>query len=234
MEKVSLNEDNEVLLKTTLTKYQVSKFNALNKHLVVKNGAAYVPLGELHGVLLTNSRKNARDIVNAHRSFVKNYLVPNLDDDIDQPYIRPIGLQILLEQLSFENPRRALDYRASAALLAYIVAAHPQLAFEGQIKAKTVQLEKDRLFAKLKKNHERCQLSGKRFGKGEEKHIHHIVAESINPGLAADEKNLVVISGKVHDGYHAWVCEKGSEISRASLKNYARAHGYDMSWAANS
>lgn len=230
MAKVKLNENNEVLLKTTLTKYQVSKFNALNENLVVKSGAAYVPLGELHGVLLTNSKKNARDIVNAHRSFVKNYLVPSLDTAIDQPYIRPIGLQILLDQLALENPKRATDYRASAALLTYIVAAHPQLAIAGLIEAKSTQSAKEQLFKKLKKKYKKCQLSGDIFEQGVEKHVHHIVAESINPGLAADENNLVVISGEVHDGYHDWVCEHNLEINRASLKNYARKYGYALDW----
>ncbi|MEB3360148.1 MAG: hypothetical protein VKK04_25710 [Synechococcales bacterium] len=232
MEQIRLNEDNEVSLKVVLTKYQVSKFNSLASNLVIKNGVAYVPSTELHGVLLTRSRQRAKEIVNAYRNTLRIYLIEahNLEIDGDDPYIRPIGLQILLDQLSIDNPRRATEYRASAALLTYIVANYPQLAIEDQIRERDRRTIQAQVWRNLKRRHTCCQLTGRLFNGETEKHIHHIIAESIRPDLAASENNLIVISGEVHDEYHAWVTAGGYEVNKATLRNFARRKGYSLAW----
>ena len=67
--------DGEIVLETTLTNGQISKFNSLVRNIIVEGGAAYIPIDKLHGVLLTNSRQRAIAIVNNHKDIVKAYLV---------------------------------------------------------------------------------------------------------------------------------------------------------------
>ncbi|MBD1871868.1 HNH endonuclease [Nodosilinea sp. FACHB-131] len=236
MKPIELSDNNEILLKTTLSKGQVAKFNSLSKELVVKNGAAYLSIMQLHGALLTRSKETAKSIVQAYRNILRIYLVTadELEVQSEHDFIRPIGVQILLDRLATDRPLRASEYRASSALLTYIVAAHPQLAVDSSIEAKKVASFKDGVIKKLKSEHQVCQLTGQAFGKEHEKHVHHIVAEAINPGLAADKNNLIVITGSVHDEYHAWVNTiPGAEISRATMRNFARQKGYSLDWDKN-
>jgi hypothetical protein len=233
MEKIVLNNNSEIILKTTLSKGQVAKFNSLQKELVVNNGAAYLSVNHLHGALLTRSKDIARSIVQAYRDTLRIYLVDADDLGVksDQDFIRPIGIQVLLDQLARDRPEKAGDYRASSALLAYIVAAYPQLAVSSSREAKKLASFKDALIRRLKSRHKICQLTGQPFSEEHEKHVHHIVAESINPSLATDKNNLIVIRGKVHDEYHAWVnSHPDIEVSRASLRNFARKKGYRLDW----
>jgi len=224
MRNIQLNENHEISLKVGLTQGQIAKFNSLARNLIIRNGVAYVPLDELHGVLLTTSRQRAKDIVNAYRSLIRQFLIDT--DDIAASIV-PVGLLLLLDQLTVDNPRKAIDYRASAALLACIVASNTQLAFEAQILTKEKNRDKEAIFAKLKKKYKQCQLSGVVFGSGVEKHVHHIMPEALYPALAADESNLIVISGKVHRDYHDWTHTNGLEICKATLKNFARRNNYD-------
>ena len=233
MQRIVLSDDNEIVLKTTLSKGQVAKFNSLLNELVLKNGAAYLSIKHLHGALLTRSKDGAKSIVQAYRDTLRIYLViaDELEVQSEHDFIRPIGVQILLDQLAMDKPQRASDYRASAALLAYIVAAHPQLAVDSSGEAKKLASFKAALIRKLKAKHQVCQLTGQAFGQEHEKHVHHIVAEAINPGLAVAEDNLIVITGTVHDEYHAWINTiPGAEISRATLRNFARQKGYRLDW----
>ncbi|MBE9160654.1 hypothetical protein IQ265_28095 [Nodosilinea sp. LEGE 06152] len=233
MQRIVLSNNNEIVLKTTLSKGQVAKFNSLLNELVLKNGAAYLSIRHLHGALLTRSKDTAKSIVQAYRDILRIYLVTadELGVRSEHDFIRPIGVQLLLDHLATDRPQRASDYRASAALLTYIVAAHPQLAVDSSIEAKKLASFKDGLIKRLKSRHKVCQLTGKPFGKDHEKHVHHIVAEAINPALAADEDNLIVITGVVHDEYHAWINTiPGAEISRATLRNFARLKGYSLDW----
>ncbi|MEA5449433.1 hypothetical protein VB780_12690 [Leptolyngbya sp. CCNP1308] len=102
---------------------------------------------------------------------------------------------------------------------------------DSSIEAKKLDSIKDALIKRLKSKYQACQLTGQVFGREHEKHVHHIVAESINPALAADEDNLIVICGAVHDEYHAWVANiSGAEISRATLRNFSRQKGYSLDW----
>ena len=58
-----------------------------------------------HGVLLTNSRQSAVNIIRAHSKLVK----PHQKGE----YLCPSGVYALQEALSDENPAKALGYRAS-------------------------------------------------------------------------------------------------------------------------
>lgn len=232
MESIFLNEDNQVLLKTTLSKRQVSKFNSLIKNIVIKNGSAYIILSHLHGVLLTRSKQRAEEIVKAYKNLLKVYLVSSdeINPDAKQDFIRPIGLIVLLDQLVTDNPRRANDYRASSALLSYIIAAHPQLALESAIQENKVASYKSAVLKKLKSRHQVCQLSGLSFSQDNSKHVHHIIAESVRPDLACDESNLIVLAESVHLEYHNWLKTFNGEVCRQTLKNFARRKKYSLDW----
>jgi hypothetical protein len=232
MDRIVLTENNEVLLKTTLTKGQVAKFNALVKAIAIKNGSAYLPIDQLHGVLLTRSKNRAREIVQKHRDPLRIYLVSaeDLETKSGQDYIRPIGIQILLDHLAIKRPQRAPEYRASAALLSFILAAYPPLVVEDRRRAQDLVSLKQAVINRLKRKHRHCQLSGQAFDEGHEQHVHHIVSESISPALAAAEDNLIVITGSVHDEYHAWIKEISGEVCRQTLRNFARRKGYSLEW----
>ena len=234
MSKIQLNENNEVALRTTLSKHQIAKFNAMTDSLVIKNGVAYVSTRELHGVLLTRSRDDAREIVNQYRNILRNFLFDADDLGVysqDEGYVLPTGLYILLSQLALDRPKRAFDYRASIALLAYIVAGHPQLAFASLIQDRSLSNKEQAVVSRLKSKHRRCQFSGHDFRQGEEKHVHHIEPRATAPALVADENNLVVMTGKIHDDYHGWVSSnKDRTVCRASLRNFCRLNGYGLDW----
>lgn len=229
MKKIELGEGGTLVLETILTKGQVSKFNKLVENLIIEDGVAYVPMNELHGVLLTNSRQRAKTIVENHRDIVKNFLVR--DKVRFQKYkissaIKPVGLYQLLEKLADENPQRASEYRASLALLAYIIAKHPQLSFSASAKAKQKSSEANSIASKLKRKYNYCQLCNQIFTSEDEKHIHHIEGKSEDPSLVNEEDNLIVINGRIHDDYHNWLNAKGWPINRGTLKYYAKEKGY--------
>ncbi|MEA5467504.1 hypothetical protein [Spirulina sp. 06S082] len=231
MKKIKLDKKGEIVLQTTLTQGQVSKFNKLIQRLIVEDGAAYIPINELHGVLLTNSRDRAKTIVNNHQDIVKNFLVR--DRIRFQKYnvsaaIKPVGLYLLLETLAQTNPKRANDYRASLALLSYIIASYPQLSFSSQQKAKYKNAEKSSVVGRLKRNHQKCQLSGQYFTDEDEKHVHHIEGASEDPALATDENNLIVIKGIIHEHYHTWLIRSQKSITRNTLRMYAKQNGYSL------
>jgi hypothetical protein len=78
--------------------------------IIVEGNSAYIPIGELHGVLLTTSREKAKAIVNSYEDLVKPYLV--MDKVLFQKYgiqsaIHPVGVYNLLKQLAMDRPSRA-------------------------------------------------------------------------------------------------------------------------------
>lgn len=231
MKKIQLSNKGEIVLQTTLTQGQVSKFNKLIQRMIVEDGAAYIPIDELHGVLLTNSRERATTIVNNNRDIVKAYLVrdPIRFQEYDvSAVIKPAGLYALLETLAEANPKKANDYRASLALLGYIIAQHPQLALSAQIKAKYKESEQNSVVGRLKRNNQLCQLSEEYFTDEDEKHVHHIEGESEDPVLAVDEENLIVIKGNIHKNYHNWLIKFGLPITRNTLRKYAKLNNYSL------
>lgn len=231
MKKIEISDKGQITLETTLTQGQISKFNGLIQKMIIEDGAAYIPIDELHGVLLTNSRERAKVIINNYRDTVKAYLVT--DPIRFQKYgviaaIRPVGLYNLLETLAEANPKRASDYRGSLALLAYIVAKHPQLALSSSIEAKYKEAVQNSVVAKLKRNHNVCQLSTETFTNDDEKHVHHIEGQSEDPSLANDEKNLIVIKGRIHIDYHNWINMQQLATNRYTLKQYAVKNNYSL------
>lgn len=235
--RIQLNANNEVTLGTRLSKGQISKFNALQDNLVIKNGTAYVSTDELHGVLLTRGRKDARAIIRNYQDTLRIYFVDPEDlgiETIDAPdYIRPVGLYILLEQLAEDRPQRARDYRASHALLACIVAGNAQLTMHADQLAAVSESSKRSVIRQVKSAHTACQISGHVFGKGDEKHVHHIEPEFSAPALAADKNNLIVIAEQIHHDYHGWIDRSPElEINRGTLRNFCRRNQYSLEWDA--
>jgi hypothetical protein len=223
--------DGTITLNTTLTKGQVNKFNGLAKKIIVEGNSAYIPIKELHGVLLTSSREKAAAIVNSHMDLVKSYLAT--DKVLFQKYgiqsaIRPVGVYNLLEKLAIDNPRRATEYRASLTLLACIVAQYPQLVINAAIAAKALCAKTKAQIDKLKSLHNICQLSGQPFTIDEEKHAHHIEGVSELPGLMAVESNILIIKRWLHDDYHEWAGKQKYPINRISLRYYAKFKGYPI------
>jgi hypothetical protein len=221
-------------VKTTFTPNQLNKFRLLSKKIIVANGAAYLPIDELHGVLLTNSRKIAIKIVNNHDYLIKNYLVRDKLKFPNCPFsiaIKPMGICLLLDRLANENPRRAAEYRESSYILGYIIASNPELKVQSQEIAKKQAVDMQALIHKLKKVHSVCQLSGKPFQLGEQKHAHHIESKACRPELMAEESNLIIISKEAHDSYHAWLFSNSTDIDRLSLIKYAQSEGYSTDYS---
>jgi hypothetical protein len=225
--------DGKVTLHTTLSQGQVNKFNGLAKKIIVEGNSAYIPIKELHGVLLTNSRDKAAAIVdsNQYRDLVKPYLIT--DKILFQKYgiqsaIRPVGVYNLLEQLAIDRPGRATEYRASLALLTCIVAQYPQLVLNAAIAAKALDAKTKALITRLKTLHNICQLSGQEFAFKEEKHAHHIEGVSESPGLMATEDNIIIIKRWLHDDYHEWASKGEYPLNRISLRYYAKHKGYSV------
>ena len=231
MVDIEVGESGEIVLETTLTQGQVSKFNALTRKIIVEDGSAYIPIDELHGVLLTSSRERAKTIVNNHKDVVKAYLVRDpvrFQKHNISAAIRPVGLYALLETLAEDNPKKATDYRASLALLSYIVAKHPQLAFSASVKAKHNEAEKNSVISRLKRTYNVCQLSEQPFTESDEKHVHHIEGKSEEPALVTTRNNLIVIKGNIHMDYHSWLGKKNLPITRSTLRAYARSHNLSL------
>lgn len=229
MQKIELGADGKIELETTLTKGQVSKFNSLVKKLIVENGSAYIPIDELHGVLLTNSRERAKTIVTNHADDVRAFLVKS--SDFKEKYgvsgaIKPRGLYNLLEVLAEANPKRATDYRASLALLAFIIAKHPSLALSSDIKAKHNESTKNSVIRRLKKSCSHCQLCEQIFTDDDEKHVHHITGGSEDPSLVNNEDNLIIIKGWIHRDYHDWLNRERLPINKGTLKYYAKNNNF--------
>jgi hypothetical protein len=229
MAVINIGGAGKVTLQTCLTDGQISKFNALFKHVIVDGSSAYLPLNELHGALLTNSKKTAQNIIKNYHHIVGNYLV--YDPVILKKYegnsgISPIGLYLLLEQLAIDNPRRAIEYKASLSLVAYIVATNEQIALISKFVSKEINAELTKLIDRLKKIHFICQISGEAFMGEEEKHAHHVTAISEAPYLMVSEENLLIVKKHVHDGYHNWISQQKRSINAASLMEYAKNKGY--------
>jgi hypothetical protein len=220
-------------VKTRFTPYHLNRFRSLSKKIVIVNGVAYLPINELHGVLLTNSKKTAIKIVNNHNDIIKNYLIKDkvkFPTSLFSAAIKPMGICLLLDKLAEENPKRALEYRESIYILGYIVASNPDLQVQSWELAQKLETELKALMVKLKRIHTTCQLSGREFQPGEQKHVHHIESKACHPALMAVESNLIVITKEVHDDYHTWVFSNGGDIDRPSLIKYAESKGYSITY----
>jgi hypothetical protein len=224
-------KEGKVSVPVTLSKSQLAKFNKLTDKIVFDKGAAYLPIEELHGVLFTSSRKNAVAIINNHADVIKNYLVRDrtrFRGFFVSTAIRPMGVYLLLETLAAENPSKASLYRESIFLLAYIVSKHPQVALYDRTQSQEFNAKLQAVLRELKRKHNHCQLSLWEFRADEEKHVHHVEAKALNPSLAAEYSNLIVISKAVHDQYHHWLSDTQLTASKKSLIKYAKEKKYSI------
>jgi hypothetical protein len=222
-------EKGKLVFDTCLSPAQIAKFGGMIERLIVVDNTAYLRLDELHGVLLTKSKQQARDMVMANLDLVKPYLVT--DKVKFQPFgvasvIKPAGIYLLLDHFASVKAIRAPEYRASLAVLCFIMAKHPGVALGDWKNAKAQFQATSAAMRKVKGKHSVCQLTGHPFYSGDEKHVHHIEGKAENPTKADDLGNLVVIHGWVHDDYHSWTSTKGMPVCRASFWFYADKRGY--------
>jgi Fe2+ or Zn2+ uptake regulation protein len=226
---IDLGKNGQFTFDSTLSNAQISKFKGLMQRLIIDNNTAYLRLDELHGVLLTNTRQQAIDILTAHNDLLKPYLV---SDKVRfakhgvMTVVKPVGVYVLLDHLATVRAARAVEYRASLVLLSYVMAKHPGVMLGDWNNAKEQFQKISKAMRQLKKQHSACQVTGHPFHSGDEKHVHHIEGKSENPSKADDTGNLVVIHGWVHDDYHSWAIDNGLPISKASFWFYASKRGY--------
>ena len=211
-----------ITIETDLSCRQLSKFKCLFDHMKIENGRAYLPINEMHGVLLTNSRQSAVNIIRAHSKLVK----PHQKGE----YLCPSGVYALLEALSDENPAKALGYRASITLIAAELANNSELAKSTQIAATNRRWSTMNTINEIKRKATHCALSGEKF-KGN-CHIHHIEGKSEQPDLIDEPTNLIPLTTKIHKKYHAWVTANNKAITRQTLKEFAKRHGYNSKLTA--
>jgi hypothetical protein len=217
----------EVLeIKADLKAGQISKFRHLLKGMKLINGKAYFPTDQMHGVLLTNSRQGALNIVKSHLAKVQPYII-NIEND---QYIKHIGIDVLLEALGEENPKKKILYLSARAYISAKLADDPNVFKDALLRGQQQDRKKIQVVQLTKRNAERCALSGVVFGDGVECHIHHIEGISETPDLATDPKNLIALSGEIHKEYHSWVIQKGESVNRATLKQFAKEHQYRTDW----
>jgi hypothetical protein len=225
MESLQLNQKGQLTVGVPFSQAQVAKFPALSRGLAVIEGVVYLDITWLHGVLLTNSRSQAAQIVLSHQQLVNGYLMKQGGVSM----ISMTGLCILLNHLALANAERARGYRHSLWVLSCIVARSQVVQEADELRAKTQKLELRQAIDKVKKEHKHCQVSGQLFvtGTGMQRHAHHLLGKSENPQMAAEVKNLVLLEGKVHDAYHAWLNQHQKVVHPHTLGEFALEKGYD-------
>lgn len=216
-----------VEIETDLTKAQLSKFKTLFTSMKIIGGKAYFLTKDMHGVLLTNSKQKAFNIVQANLKHVQIYLI-NLDDE---QYIKHIGIDVLLDRLSETNPKKTTQYLAARAYVSAFLANNSEVFKDATLRGKELDQQKIQVMQDVKKYATHCALTKKIFKKGDECHIHHIEGVSEKPELANDSSNLLPLCKKVHEDYHAWVIREGQAITRASLKHFALLNNYNRDWS---
>ena len=215
-----------VEIETDLSLRQLSKFKILFKEKKLINGKVYFPTSQMHGVLLTQSKQSALNIIQRHLRFVQPY-IENINDD---QYLKHIGADVLLDRLGEENPKKKTQYWAARAYISAYLANSPEIFKDAELAGQKLDKEKIKAVQVIKKGAKRCALSEKDFEKGVECHIHHVEGVSERPDLASDPKNLIALCEDVHREYHAWVNSRKESVTRATLKQFARAHNYKTDW----
>ncbi|MBN8564121.1 MAG: hypothetical protein J0L70_26655 [Leptolyngbya sp. UWPOB_LEPTO1] len=215
-----------IQIETDLSPGQLNKFKSLFAKMQLRDGKAYFPTSEMHGVLLTHSKQNALNIIKAHLRFVQPYIWQENDDQ----YLKHIGIDILLEQLGEESPKKKTQYLAARAYISAWLANNPEVFKDAQLTGQELDRKKISAMQSVRNKATHCALSGKPFGQGVECHVHHIEGVSEQPDLATDPKNLIAICEDIHKAYHSWVNSQGGSVTRATLKQFAALHGYKRNW----
>ncbi len=213
-----------ITIETDLSRGQINKFKCLFKSMKIHNGRAYLPILEMHGVLLTNSRQSAANIVKSHDRIIK----PHQEGE----YLRPSGVYVLLESLCDENPAKSLGYRASLAFITAELANNPELARSNQIAAAVIGRSATNTIAIVKRNALRCALSHVEFNSKVKCDIHHIEGKSEQPNLVDETSNLIPLTDAIHKEYHTWVIVNKKAITRQTLKEFAKRHDYNAKLTA--
>lgn len=213
-------------IQTDLTDRQISRFGKLFNSLFLKNGKAYFPTKEMHGVLQTKSRNGAFNIVQSHLSIVQIY-IENVDDE---QYIKHVGIDVLLDTLASENPKKQIHYLASRAYISAYLANDSEVFKDAALRGREQEKETIQVMHRVKKDATHCKLSGKLFKKGVECHVHHIEGVSEQPDLATDIENLIPLCKDVHDKYHKWVSDNQLAITRSTLKQFAKEFDFRTDW----
>lgn len=213
-------------IEVDLTDGQLNKFKKLFNSISLCNHKAYFLAREMHGVLLTNSRQSAMNIITSHLRFIQPY-IETFDRDM---YIKHIGVDILLDKMSEENPKKRVQYLAVRAYISAQLANDSNIFRDAVFEA--IQIDRKRIQAMqwVRARVEKCELSGV-SSKDVEIDIHHIEGVSEQPDLATDVKNLIPLDKKIHKEYHAWAIKEGQPVTRASLKQFAKKHGYSTNWS---
>ncbi|MFN6200660.1 MAG: hypothetical protein ACLBM7_13835 [Dolichospermum sp.] len=213
-------------IETDLSRTQLSKFKKLFTLMKLINGKAYFPTSEMHGVLLTQSKQNAINIIQSHLKFIQPYVL-NIDDSL---YIKHVGIDVLLDILGQENPKKKIQYLAARAYISAFLANNPDVFKDSMLRG--IELDKEQIQAMqyVKKNSKHCALTLRPFQKGIKCHIHHIEGVSERPDLATDVKNLLPLCEDVHTEYHQWVISHQKNVTRATLKHFAKEKKYETSW----
>ncbi|MTJ09336.1 hypothetical protein [Anabaena sp. UHCC 0204] len=213
-------------IETDLSRTQLSKFKKLFTLMKLINGKTYFPTSEMHGVLLTQSKQNAINIIQSHLKFIQQYVL-NIDDSL---YIKHIGIDVLLDTLGEENPKKKIQYLAARAYISAFLANNSDVFKDSMLRG--IELDKEQIQAMqyVKKNSKHCTLTLKRFQKGIKCHIHHIEGVSERPDLATDVKNLLPLCEDVHTEYHQWVISNQKSVTRATLKHFAKEKKYETNW----
>lgn len=208
----------QVTIQTKLTKGQLSKFNSLFKNIMIRNGQPYLPIHYMHGPLLTNSRQSAINIIQRNSALIN----PFKEGD----YLTPAGLHVLIEKLCIENPKKAIGYRAAIAIISSELANNPNLIVATLQGAANKQESVHKTMREIQNDAKYCLLSNVEFNKNNPCDIHHIEGQSEAPEFADDPKNLIPLTSTIHRAYHSWVNENELDISRATLKFFAKISGY--------
>jgi len=213
-------------IQTDLTNGQISRFRKLFKSMLLKNGKAYFLTEEMHGVLRTKSRTGATNIVKAHLRYVQPYIL----NENDNQYIKHIGVDVLLDILAEENPKKKISYLASRAYISAYLANDPEVFRDAELRGKQQEKETIQAMQYVKRNATHCALSNTKFEKGIECNIHHVEGVSERPDLATDVKNLIPLTKEVHDQYHSWANANQLAVTRATLKQFAKEFDYRTDW----
>jgi hypothetical protein len=103
------------------------------------NGKAYFPTSEMHGVLLTQSKQNAINIIQSHLKFIQPYVL-NIDDSL---YIKHVGIDVLLDILGQENPKKKIQYLAARAYISAFLANNPDVFKDSMLRG--IELDKEQI-----------------------------------------------------------------------------------------
>lgn len=209
---------------------RLSKLMTMFDHMVIEGGKVYFETRYLYGALFTTGKDKALLIIQAEASVEASVITPYLRND--GKYLQYEGLVLLLMKLSQERPKKAPSYLAANSLIAAELEKNYELKQFFVRAAYEKQKSVEKVVQKAHKEATKCALSGLSFSKGEKLicEIHHIEGQSEKPGEADDPENLIPLLPGIHEDYHNWVRVNERPTNRASLKQYAAAHGYRLDW----